>query len=88
VPVTRGKEQALVFTDDKYVLLKAVQRADEPLSATELFEAQIKKPSLRQRLGKNLAFRRRQAAFDRTRERAPADGKRTHSLDRDLDHAR
>jgi len=88
VPVTRGKEQALVFTDDKQELLKAVQRADEPLSATELFEAQKKKPTLRQRLGKNLALRRRQAAFDRTRERSPADGKRTHSLDRDLGHAR
>jgi len=88
VPVTRGKEQALVFTDDKQELLRAVQRADEPLSATELFEAQKKKPTLRQRLGKNLALRRRQAAFDRTRELSPADGKRTHSLDREPGHAR
>src|SRR6202035_3237888 len=36
VAVTRGKEQALIFTDDRTELLKAISRPDDPLSATEL----------------------------------------------------
>jgi conjugative relaxase-like TrwC/TraI family protein len=39
VAVTRGKEQALIFTDDKQELLKAVGRIDDPLSATEISES-------------------------------------------------
>ena len=39
VALTRGKEQALVFTDDRNELLKAVSRADDPMSATELSES-------------------------------------------------
>lgn len=40
VAVTRGKEQALIFTDDKEGLFKAMSRPDEPLSATEVAELQ------------------------------------------------
>jgi conjugative relaxase-like TrwC/TraI family protein len=40
VLVTRGKEQAVIFTDDKEDLLRAVQRPDAPLSATELSESE------------------------------------------------
>ena len=40
VAVTRGKEQAQIFTDDREALLKAVSRPDDPLSATELADAQ------------------------------------------------
>ena len=40
VAVTRGKEQAQIFTDDREALLKAVSRPDNPLSATELADAQ------------------------------------------------
>ena len=36
VAVTRGKEQALIFTEDKAELLKAMSRSDNPMSATEL----------------------------------------------------
>ena len=36
VAVTRGKEQALLFTEDKAELLKAMSRPDNPMSATEL----------------------------------------------------
>ena len=39
VAVTRGKEQALIFTDDKEGLLKAMSRPDDPLSATEVAES-------------------------------------------------
>ena len=38
VALTRGKEQALIFTDDKDGLLKAMSRPDDPLSATEVAE--------------------------------------------------
>src|SRR5262249_28245932 len=39
VALTRGKEQAVVFTDDRKKLLKAVSRRDDPLSATQLAES-------------------------------------------------
>ena len=39
VAVTRGKERATIFTDDKTELLRAFARADKPLSATELSES-------------------------------------------------
>jgi conjugative relaxase-like TrwC/TraI family protein len=68
VPVTRGKEQAVVFTDDKAELLKAVQRADEPLSATELADSRRRTWPLRERLQKLLAYRRRCATFNQTHE--------------------
>ncbi|MCB2078434.1 MAG: relaxase domain-containing protein [Novosphingobium sp.] len=38
VAVTRGKQQAVIFTDDHLGLLKAAARADGSLSATELAE--------------------------------------------------
>ena len=39
VALTRGKEQAQIFTDDRNELLKAMSRPDDPLSATELAES-------------------------------------------------
>jgi len=39
VALTRGKEQALVFTDDRAELLRAIGRADRAMSAMELAEA-------------------------------------------------
>jgi hypothetical protein len=39
VALTRGREQAMVFTDDRIALLKAAAREDEPLSATALAES-------------------------------------------------
>ncbi len=47
VAVTRGREQAQIFTDDRKELLKAVSRPDDPLSATELAESTKHKPTLR-----------------------------------------
>ena len=46
VAVTRGKEQAQIFTDDRKELLKAVSRPDDPMSATELAESTQQKPTL------------------------------------------
>jgi ATP-dependent exoDNAse (exonuclease V) alpha subunit len=58
VALTRGKEQAVVFTDDRKELLKAVSRPDDPLSATELSESTQQKPTLGNRLMKRLASAR------------------------------
>lgn len=60
VSVSRGKKQALVFTDSKEDLLRAVSRSDERLSATELVQgdAAIRHHVIRERL----AEQERQAA--------------------------
>ncbi len=69
VSVSRGREQALLFVDDKKALREAVARPDEPLSATEFAEACPPKLSVRQRLYKHLAFRRRVDNFAQLHER-------------------
>ena len=78
VALTRGKEQAVVFTDDRIGLLKAVSRPDEPMSATELSESAKQEPNLRERL-KQLAIARGLSVF--------GTGKESMSPDRGLDHA-
>ena len=79
VSVSRGKKQALVFTDSKKELLKAIDRPDQPLSATELMERYHRKPSLRQRLYRHLGFMRRLAGFNRTHEPRQREPERTQS---------
>jgi len=74
VALTRGKEQALLFTDDRKELLKAMERPDAPLSASELSDTAQQNQTLLDRL-KKLAFGRGQEA--RARD----------SRDRGLDHA-
>jgi ATP-dependent exoDNAse (exonuclease V) alpha subunit len=56
VAVTRGKEQALIFTDNRNDLLKAISRPDDPLSATEISKDTQKKPRLRGRLRKQISL--------------------------------
>jgi hypothetical protein len=68
VSVSRGREQALVFTDDKEALLKAVERPDQRLSATEFVQTRQRKPALRARLNKHLAFVHRLATFEQINE--------------------
>ncbi len=63
VAVTRGKEQAQIFTDDRKELLKAVSRLDEPLSATELLESTHDKAKVRDGLTKPLTLARRLATL-------------------------
>lgn len=63
VAVTRGKEQAQIFTDDRKELLKAVMRPDDPMSATELVKPEPAKPNLGDRLKKRLAFARGLGVF-------------------------
>ena len=56
VAVTRGKEQAQIFTDDRNELLKAICRADDPLSATEISGDMRQQPRVRGRLMKQPAI--------------------------------
>jgi conjugative relaxase-like TrwC/TraI family protein len=83
VALTRGREQAVIFTDDRRELLKAASRPDEPLSATELAESTNGKPTMRDRLATSLALARRLAA---SAMRAHVIGPTTP--DRGLDHDR
>jgi len=80
VLVTRGKEQALIFTDSKEGLLNAVERADRPLLATELVGPRRRKLPLRQRLKRHLSFMRRIAAFAATHEQKRNERERTPNL--------
>ena len=78
VALTRGKEQAVVFTDDRAGLFKAVGRPDQPLSATELSESAQPEPDLVERL-KRLVFARGPSVFGQERD--------SMSLDQGLDYA-
>jgi len=82
VALTRGREQALVFTDDRKELLRAISRPDDPLSATQLAESTNHKPTLGDRLAKPLALARRLAAF------AQHQAARNRNQQRDMSHDR
>jgi conjugative relaxase-like TrwC/TraI family protein len=87
VAVTRGKEQAQIFTDDRKELLQAVSRADDPLSATELAVATSQKAALGQ-LGKPLALARQRAAVAAQHQAGPPVIARETTAERGLDHDR
>jgi ATP-dependent exoDNAse (exonuclease V) alpha subunit len=81
VAITRGREQAQIFTDDREALLKAVSRPDDPLSATELADAgseQLGRPMRR------MSFVRGVSIFGHGESPMPAKGL---TKDRGLDHA-
>ncbi|MBI1314935.1 relaxase domain-containing protein [bacterium] len=83
VAVTRGREQAVIFTDDKEELLKVVARPDDPTSATEI--APSEQTSLRGRLAKRLAFARGAGVFAARNGSHPAGN---GAEQREIDHAR
>ena len=88
VPATRGKEQCLVFTDSKPDLLRAVQKPDEPMSATELAEAVKPKPPLLQRLQKSLAFIRRLGSFAQTHRPRRRDHEQSPTVQKEMGYGR
>lgn len=88
VSVSRGKGQAVVFTDNKKELMKAIERADEPMSATELAEFASVKPSLGTRLKKQLARMRRLANFNDMHEWRKPDPDRTPPLHQEHSNVR
>ena len=55
VAVTRGREQAVIFTDDRAELLSAMSRPDNPISAIELSGQRPEKPAPRGHPMKRLA---------------------------------
>jgi ATP-dependent exoDNAse (exonuclease V) alpha subunit len=87
VAVTRGREQAQVFTDDRIAMLKAVSRPDDPMSATELSEATPQKPTLPGRLKKHLGFARGLGVFG-ARNDSPQPGVAREAAQREMDNAR
>ncbi|HLJ92762.1 MAG TPA: MobF family relaxase [Gemmataceae bacterium] len=86
VPVSRVRMEVAVLTDSNAELRRAIQKQDSRKFATELFEAAARrrrKPPLRQRLGKHLAYLRRIAAFTQTHEARRRSPERTPALERE-----
>ena len=84
VALTRGREQAVVFTDDRESLLKAVSRPDDPLSATELAGAAQEIPA---RLMKRMSFVRGVSVFGGGNGAMQPGITKDPAKDRGLDHA-
>lgn len=88
VAVTRGKEQAQIFTDDRMELLRAISRPDDPLSATQLAESANHKPTVRDRLPKHLTTARQLAAVASHHRSTQPGGTKTPAMERGMDHDR
>ena len=67
---TRAKEQALIFTDDKEGLLKAMSRSDDPLSATEVAESKKQSTPVKARRILSPGCRRPVETMSNTRQQA------------------
>ncbi|MBI1321631.1 relaxase domain-containing protein [bacterium] len=85
VAITRGKEQAVIFTDDHLGLLKAASRADQSLSATELAE---QGPKVKISPAKLFANRRQGTRTGVSPELAPPNKTPPERPSREQDHAR
>lgn len=85
VAITRGKEQAMIFTDDHLELLKAARRESDALSATELVDPS--QPE-KQTPAKVFANRRRGIRSQPAGELTPQTPPRAPSPGREHDHAR
>jgi hypothetical protein len=88
VAVTRGREQAQIFTDDRKELLKAVERPDDPLSATELADSTTQAPIVRSGQTKPRARGRRQGAIAVQNHLALPGSARNPTVERGMDHDR
>ncbi len=88
VALTRAREQAQIFTDDRQELLKAVCRPDEPLSATQLAATLPKEPSAGIRLKNRLAFARQTALSISRNEFTPMEHARDATAEREVEHDR
>jgi conjugative relaxase-like TrwC/TraI family protein len=85
VALTRGKEQAQIYTDDRKELLRAISRPDEPLSATELAESMKQKPAGRTRLAKHLTTAQQLAAVALHHHLTQQGNGRTSKVEHDHD---
>ena len=88
VAVTRGREQAQIFTDDRKELLRVIGRPDDPLSATELAESMNQKPTVRNRLTKHLTTAQQLAAIAAQHHLIQPGSVRNPTVERGMDHDR
>jgi UvrD-like helicase C-terminal domain len=88
VALTRGREQVVLFTDDRKELLKAASRADEPMSATELSESASANGKDRNGRMKGLMAARGRAGFGQGQEAMQAAIAKDAAAQRGLDHDR
>ena len=88
VAVTRGREQAQIFTDDRKELLRVISRPDNPLSATELAESMKDKPEVRTRLAKHLTTAQQLAAIALRHHLNQSANERNPKIERGMDHER
>jgi len=88
VAITRGKEQAQIFTDDRKELLKAISRPDEPLSATDLSGSAQQKPTFQNGLMKRLAFARGLGVFGGRHDRSQPVVAKDLTTERGMGHER
>ena len=87
VALTRGKEQAMIFTDDRQELLKAFGRTDDPLSATEISGNGERPSTVRDWLKKQLAMVGGTAGLGGRNGMQPGV-ERNGMAEREMDHAR
>jgi ATP-dependent exoDNAse (exonuclease V) alpha subunit len=88
VAVTRGKEQAQIFTDDRKELLKALGRPDDPLSATEISGHTQPQSRVRGWLKKQLASVQGPAVSGQRRDFMQPGVQRDAMAERGMDNAR
>jgi ATP-dependent exoDNAse (exonuclease V) alpha subunit len=86
VTLTRGKEEAQIFTDDRSGLLRAMSRPDNPTSATELSESSQRNPALPVRIMKRLGFSRGFSIFDGQQNSSRSEFGNESMNDRGMDH--
>jgi hypothetical protein len=88
VSLTRGREKAEIFTDDKDELLKAMSRSDDPMSATNLAESTKQKPDGRDRQSKTMLNARGLQAVARENNSIPQANAGQSAADKDMSHDR
>jgi conjugative relaxase-like TrwC/TraI family protein len=88
VALTRGREQVVLFTDDRQELLKAAVRADEPMSATELAGSAPANGKGRNGRPKGLMAARGRAGFSQGQEAMHAAMAKDIAAQRGFDHDR
>eukprot|EP00456_Euglypha_rotunda_P013378 TRINITY_DN139_c0_g1_i1.p1 TRINITY_DN139_c0_g1~~TRINITY_DN139_c0_g1_i1.p1 ORF type:complete len:898 (+),score=195.59 TRINITY_DN139_c0_g1_i1:2884-5577(+) len=87
VAITRGREQAQLFTDDRAELLRAISRADNPLSATELQDTLPTHPKSGPRRSRRPALVRGRV-MQGLRNEGPTRGTISESPHRETEHER
>lgn len=88
VALTRARERAEIFTDDRETLLSAVSREDVSLSATELNGESSEAMQVRKRGKKRMTFSRGIGLHNLETPMMPRDGINSPNTEQGLDHVR